>query len=394
MAKISTRKRGEKWYYSVEATEYALDGKRKRVEKGGFATKKEAMDAGAKALASLGRGDISLVSEKCTVKEFLEEWLEVKKGEVRPTTADNYRTWLSPVIELAGGKPLKKLRPRDVNAIAVALAKRGYAKRSLSVILVVFRTALRYAVYPMEILSANPAQCITVPRNAPEKVTERTVIRQEKLDELLEAFPFGHPMHMPIVIAYHTGMRLGEVLGLAWDAVDLDAGRLSVVRQITYTAATGRMFSPPKTKSSVRTIPIDRELVDALRRWKARQAANEMECGKAYVYVYEGEGGKLWQLSKGQPGGKGMARRALVCTNGTGKALSRYSVCTALKKHGVNSHSFRHTHATICAENGAPAKGLAGRLGHSSTVITQDLYTHETERMQEQTVAAFLAKNF
>ena len=54
-----------------------------------------------------------------------------------------------------------------------------------------------------------------------------------------------------------------------------------------------------------------------------------------------------------------------------------------LKSKGVNTHSFRHTHATILAENGAFLKGIASRLRHSKLNVTQDLYIHGTQKMQE-----------
>lgn len=85
----------------------------------------------------------------------------------------------------------------------------------------------------------------------------------------------------------------------------------------------------------------------------------------------------------------GMALRSLVCTQSSGKAVSRSTFTYAMEKIGINAHSLRHTHATLCAENGAPAKGLAGRLGHKNTSITENLYTHETEAMQGAALNAF-----
>ena len=391
MARISTRKRGDTWYYSIEATEYALGGKRRRVEKGGFATQREAEDAGVLAKASLAKGNIAMLSEKCTLAEFLEEWLAVKAGEVRPNTSKNHRAYLAPVLDALGGRELQKIRPRDVNALVLELAKKGYSHGTLAKILGTLKSAFGYAVFPMELIAANPALCIKVPKNAPRGIVKRHIIRKEKLDELLAAFPFGHPMHMPIQIAYHTGMRVGEVLGLCWDAVDVDAGTVEVKRQIIYTPATGDMIGPPKTKSSVRTIPIDGDLLALLRRWKAAQAKTELAAGKSYLYAYEDTEGRLWHISKGQQPGEGMVRLALVCTGKQGHAASERTLRYHLAKHGLNSHSFRHTHATLCAEAGAPAKGLAARLGHSSTALTQDLYTHETERMRRETLDAFEA---
>lgn len=391
MAKISTRKRGEKWYYSIEVTEYTLDGKRKRLEKGGFRSRKEAEAEGMKTLVALARGNIAFLSEKCTVEEFLASWLAMKQKEVRPSSAANYGMFVRLLTKRIGTRDLRKLRPRDVNALMMELADEGYARRTLADILNVFRGALSYAVFPLEILYSNPAQYIKVPKNAPAQVTQRRIIRQDKMAELLAAYPFGHKFHIPLLLAYHTGMRVGEIFGLTWDSVDLTQGSVTVERQLVRLTG-GARFGPVKTATSVRTIPIGAELIAALKKWKAMQAADEMRMGAAYLYTYEAADGKLWQLPKGMEPTEGMTRRAILCTAKNGKAFSRMSLMAALRERGLNTHSFRHTHATICAENGAPPKGIAGRLGHANTAITENLYTHETEKMQLDTIAAFLAQ--
>ncbi len=88
MGKISTRKRGQKWYYSFEASEKG--GKRKRVEKGGFSSQKEAMEAGVIAQASFLKGNIALTSDKVRLSAFLDEWLKMKKGDLRKNTLVSY----------------------------------------------------------------------------------------------------------------------------------------------------------------------------------------------------------------------------------------------------------------------------------------------------------------
>ena len=388
MAKLSTRKRGKTWYYSFEAGA-TPDGKRKRFEKGGFASEKEARNEGTKAMASFLNGSLAIISKKITVQDFLTEWLERKAMEVKPKTLDNYQGICKRVLPVIGKKNVQELRPRDIDSMMRQLAKEGLSHGTLSITLGMLKDALAYAVYPAELIQSNPAQYIKIPRNAPKNIIKRHVIRKDKLSELLEAFPFGHPCHMPILIAYQTGMRLGEVLGLAWDCIDQENGEIAVKRQIVYTPERGHYFSTPKTASSVRTIRISKELLSLLKRWKSLQAENEVCHGKAYIYVYEASDSRLWQMHKQAVPNKGMVRRPLVCTQEDGKVVARTSITIALCSHGTNFHSLRHTHATICAENGAPAKGIAGRLGHKNTAITENLYTHETEQMQERTLDAF-----
>lgn len=73
------------------------------------------------------------------------------------------------------------------------------------------RHALNYAVYPAELISSNPSNYIKVPKKAPINIVKRQIIKPEKLAELLEKYPFGSPYHIPILILFHTGMRISEV---------------------------------------------------------------------------------------------------------------------------------------------------------------------------------------
>ena len=84
-----------------------------------------------------------------------------------------------------------------------------------------------------------------------------------------------------------------------------------------------------------------------------------------------------------------MEKVSLLCTKSNGQAVSKYVVERIFRIEGINAHSFRHTHATMLIENGATAKGVAGRLGHSNTLITQNLYTHNTKKIQADTAQIF-----
>ena len=386
MAKLRARKRGKTWSYNFDAL--TLDGKRKIVEKGGFKTKKEAYDAGTLAYASYKNGNIGIVTEKIACKDFFDKWLNVKKKEVKATSFDAIGRRIKKLVPYMGEIKLQSLRPRDVDGVISILADEGYSHNTLSAILRTLKNALDYAVYPCELLQNNPARLIKVPKRAPKEVIKRQVIGREKLNELLTVYPFGHQFYMPIIIAYHTGMRLGEVLGLCWDAVDLEKRKISVIRQLTQTSK-GLYFGTPKTKTSVREILIDSRLVSVLKEWKKAQAQNELTQGASYFHAYEDEKGGLWQISKNQDPPEGFILRRLICVDKSGKTVSRQGIARAFRKYGVNFHSLRHTHTTMLIEGGAIAKDVAARLGHTDATITQNLYTHDTEEMQKNTVELF-----
>ena len=192
---------------------------------------------------------------------------------------------------------------------------------------------------------------------------------------------------MPLLILYHTGARLGEVLGLSWSDVDFDAKRITVRRQMTYRNRLGWFFTTLKTKSSNRYILVDDFLLRELERRQTQQLENERHFGDGYVYIYADAGGHIeWQSKSLKPVGE---KVSLICTRDNGQPVSRESLMRMLRLTGLNAHSFRHTHATRLIEGGATAKGVA-RLGHSNTLITQNLYTHNTLKLQEETVAIFV----
>ena len=143
-----------------------------------------------------------------------------------------------------------------------------------------------------------------------------------------------------------------------------------------------------KTQSSNRYIFIDDFLAGELRHWKNQQAENEKLAGDSYVYVYCDTNNKIIQHSKGL--GEVNAEKILpVCTRIDGRAVFKYLLTNVFKAEGINAHSFRHTHATMLIENGAIPKGVSRRLGHSNTAITQNLYTHNTRKLQEDTAEIF-----
>ena len=130
-----------------------------------------------------------------------------------------------------------------------------------------------------------------------------------------------------------------------------------------------------------------KSLIDELQRWKKEQTENESELTDRYVYVYRDSEGKIIQQSRGL--NLNAEKVSLVCTFREGRAVLKYHITQTLTNENLNAHSFRHTHATVLIENGATPKGVAGRLGHSNAVITQNLYTHNTRKLQDDTLAIF-----
>lgn len=381
MSKIRIRKRGKTYSYSFDTSK----NPRRMKEKGGFATEDEAFDAGVKAYADWKSGNIGVTSEKVTLRDYLASWLEnVVRPNVKRTTFRSYSnavtTRINPHI---GDYYLQDLRPRDVDIWVQTLAKKGLAHGTIVQSKTVLSIALKYAVYPSELITVNPSTGIQIPRYAPRKVIKRTVITAEQFSSFSETGKY----YSALKIMYHTGMRISEVLGLTWEDVDLATGKISVLRQRTESGH----FDTPKTESSIRTFYADAVLLSYLRTLRSAQLENQMRFGQGYQIPYEDHqnGRALILLPKKIHAPEQHIRHSLVCVREDGVPFQHTHITYLLRKTGLNPHSFRHTHATRLVEAGAKPVDVAARLGHKDVMITQNLYTHDTEAMQKETARIF-----
>ena len=388
VAKVRTRERGKTFSYIFEAGK--VDGKRKVVEKGGFPNRSAAYKAGLLAYADFLHGNIGIVSESVTLKDFMTKWLdEVVAANVKANTLQKYQSrFKNHIAPYLGEVKIQELTPAMLDNWLRKLLQKGLAKNTISAMHAFIHNALNYAVYPAQLIRSNPAEYIKAPKNAPRNVIKRHIITPERFAALLKKYPFGTPFYIPLMLLYHTGMRISEVLGLSWQDIDFAKKRINVRRQIVYISKRGYFFTTLKTESSNRYILIDDCLCKELKRWQARQAENENTLGGRYAYVYFEEDGHLVVQSKVEPLND-LTKATLVCTQNDGQRVLKSALTRMLNKEGLNAHSFRHTHTTQLVESGAPTKAIAGRLGHSNTQITQNLYAHNTLKLQEELAVIF-----
>ncbi len=356
---IRIKKRNRTFSFAFEAGKHPT-GKRRVIEKGGFPNAEEAMRAGIDTRRLWLTEKLSGARENPSVKDFLDSYLTRISCDIRASSLKAYRSHTRTIAALLENKKIRDITPEDIDALMITFVKKGASYQTIRARLCFLKRAFAHAVYPLRLISENPAAYARIPRSAPQKCIRRKIISAGEYSALLKKYPYGHPLHLPIVLAYHTGMRCGELLGLTWQNVDLSGHRIHVTCQRQKLPGKPDALVPPKTKTSVREIPIDRKLVKLLSRWKKSQ--------------------NRYKKKESNP-------LQFVCTKTNGTPSSRSAFERALKAAGLNSHSFRHTHATRLAEHAAPFKDIAVRLGHASTVLAENLYTHHTDQMSLETIA-------
>ena len=357
---------GRRWRGALSWTE--PDGTAQRRVVSGR-TAQEARDRLDALRRDLRLGTIAPAGRSLTVGEYLAAWIERDRTRVRPSTwlvrEQHVRLWLTPAL---GRIVLARLTPADVErALASFLAHgrpeggepRRHGRRTVSAQTVrhqraTLRIALAAAV--RDGLVARNAAADALPPRLPHRPIDylsapdvRRLLDGTRDDEFGAIY----------ALAVSTGLRLGELLGLGWQDVDLAAGTLTVRQSLARTADDTWALGEPKSARSRRTIPLPSTAADALRRQRDRQDAAREAAGSA------------WQ-----------DRDGLVFTDAVGRPLHpehvSYTFQRARAAAGlprVRFHDLRHSAATLMLAEGVPLAVISEWLGHSGIAITASHYS-------------------
>jgi integrase len=320
--------------------------------------------------------------DKVTLSVYFKRWNKYRQvaKQISRSSAETYATWFRLYIEPdLGGMRVQKIEGAHIQALYTKLLVSEGRKKPLSQNTVFAVHALVAEMFvsirKAKIVRVNPLEEIDPP--APEK-REPKAIEEARAIELLETLA-GDWKEPVAFLGFGAGMRRGELSGLRFRACLLDAATIRVEGQIVeYRDGTWEWLAP-KSEAGVRTIAIDENLVDMLRRLKVESKENYLKLGipwteDAYVFTRDGH--------------------APVLPNYLGHSFSDHCA-----KHGLPAftlHGTRHTHLTALLKRVGKegARAVQERAGHSDITTTLRTYqkVFENDRRELAGLTSTLTK--
>jgi integrase len=354
---------GKKVGYRGAYTIYTASGPKRRYVTG--RTREEAHQKLTKAMADRDGGFV-FDAGTLTVGEYFKRWLtDSARGSVRRSTYHSYRRQIERyVVPTIGQIKLTNLTHMHVQGLYRQMQDRGLSARTVQYTHAVIHRALKQAVR-WNMIPRNVCEAVDVPQVRREEMRPLNAVQARKLLRTAS----GERLEALYVLAVHTGMRPGELLGLRWEDVALgDAGGTMQVNR----ALSDGEFAMPKTKGSRRRIKLSAGSAKALKAHRKAQLEERMK--KA----------GLWQ------------DHDLVFPSNVGTPVSHRNVVRSFKallnRAGLplstRLYDLRHTCATLLLSRNIHPKYVQELLGHASIAQTLDTYSHIIEGMDGGTTDA------
>lgn len=293
-----------------------------------------------------------------TVDAWFHYWIEhIKGNNVRYNTRRNYNERYGKNIRpLIGDMPLREIKPLHCQNVLNQMSNR-YSNSVIEQTRLVMRMIFDSAV-ENELLAKNPVtKSVKCTSGRKAKAMRALTIKEQKL--FLKTIK-GTSNYNQYALLLQTGLRTGELIGLRWSDVDFEKRVLHIRRTMEYRHSTGEWKTgDPKTKNSVRDVPLTQEALDILKDQKERLLSMNITSTEFPDSVF-------------------------LCKNGTPIKNSAYDsklfyYCDKAGIERFSMHVLRHTFATRCIESGMRPKTLQMILGHSNIGVTMNLYVHVTD---------------
>lgn len=269
-----------------------------------------------------------------TLREVCEGWQAEAEQEIRYNTLTCYKKPTEDVLEAFGDVRIRDLTTLDIEAFLRALAKKGFARQTVRVRLVVLNRICKYAMRHGD-LTSNPAEAAQLPKGLTAK--KREMPSNDALAKVTELEPKGFNL-LPILL-YYTGCRRGEAMALEWEDIDRNARVIHVTKEVEYHGNVPVIVKWTKSAAGRRDIIIRSKLLELLPKGKKK--------------------GLLFPGKDGGPMTKG-----------------EFIQWWDDLKLGITPHQLRHAYVTELYEAGVPVEVAMTQTGHSDIKTMRGIYTH------------------
>lgn len=303
----------------------------------------------------------SVSATKLTVKTAAQQWLSSAKLRVKESSYANYENVISKhILPILGGEYMQNLTTSKLNDFihhklnhGRLNGKGGLSAKSVRDIMTVYRSIETYAAREYGVRETH----FTMPKIEKKQTDVLNAFERKRLENYL--IHNQNNTNISVLLCLFTGLRIGELCGLKWRDVDFDNGTISVSRTVQRINKHGKsevVIGTPKSKSSVRTVPIPDFLLAIL---KSKRKSDDF-------YIITG------------------ACKPTEPRTMQNRFKSILKICGI---RNVNFHLLRHTYATVCIENGFDPKTLSELLGHADASITLNRYVHSSMQMKKNYVS-------
>lgn len=373
--KVSGKKDG-KQKYRVRVNYQDAYGNYKQIERtcyGADEAKQLEMELANKIKAE---GKASESSKKITLHQLAEEYLSAKQGEVRETTIfkniDLMNNHIFPFFDAVNKNiPLDKLDAPILQKWKNYVKNKNMSLKMNQNIFGVFRAVLNYAV-AMEYLQKNPLPRVGNFKDSAAMKSEMDYYTAEEFKQYISVARSAAEAaersgnysewcyYTFFMIAFFTGARKGEINALQWQDIS-DDGYLSIKKSVAQKLKGDDRITPPKNKSSIRTIQMPEQLVSALAEQKKRQQE-----------IIENFSDEIFVCGGYRP----------LRDSSIDNKNRLYAEQAGLKR--IRIHDFRHSHVSLLANSGINIQEVARRLGHAKVDMTWNTYSHLYPKEEER----------
>ncbi|MCL1999457.1 MAG: site-specific integrase [Turicibacter sp.] len=326
-------KRGT-WYVSCYYKDW--EGNRKLKKKRGFERRKDAVKFEREFLEKQGK------SSNITFEVLYEAYTEDMSSRLRLTTQES-KTAIAKnhILPFFGNLTLDEITPIHVRKWQARILAKRYTNTYTNLVNSQLVAVFNYAV---KFYGLAESPCKNAGRIGSNKSESMNFYTHDEFLEFLACVE-NVPAAVGFKILFYMGVRIGELLALSASDFDFDANVLKITKNYQVIKGEGGIF-PPKTKKSVREIPIPQALMESVQQYLSD------------LHLY-------WQPSE----------RIFPCS----KMYFTYARDKAVKASGlkhIRLHDFRHSHASLLIQLGLPVLVVSERLGHENVSTTLNVYSH------------------